>query len=469
MKRAALLLLLLALPLFAATDAWWDAYQRGVAAVNAKDYRGAATALQKAIAANPQEGTNVRTGNLLVTYVPHFWLGIAKLNLGDPDGALREWRTSEDQGTIAKTEYYARMKDWVARAQAEKERLAQNAASGARKAADTAISRALATQVEALSAGGDRTDNYRAAQRKLQEALAQFNKAGTNVDAYGAAGDTAQQATALFTAAAEQGRKEKAARPANVPKPVPVQKPVQAPPQPAIQTPPVTTTTAAPPPAATATQPPPAPVESAAKVAAQVAVQQYRRAIGDAVAKSRGAAAQGLLARETREGEKLRKELAAAKSDADFQRIAAAAEQRNDALAKRLAELSAPAAKPAPSPTPAATTTAPLTPSPLPKQVVLPPPELREAWRAFAAGDVLGSEDLLTKLIASAPSAEAYLLRGCARYTKAMLSRTPDALLPIAADDFKAALRQNRSLRLDTAAFSPKLVEFFEQVRSSPR
>ena len=46
-----------------------------------------------------------------------------------------------------------------------------------------------------------------------------------------------------------------------------------------------------------------------------------------------------------------------------------------------------------------------------------------------------------------------------------MLSRTPDALLPSAADDFRAALRMNAALRLSDGAFSPKLVAFFENVR----
>ena len=56
-------------------------------------------------------------------------------------------------------------------------------------------------------------------------------------------------------------------------------------------------------------------------------------------------------------------------------------------------------------------------------------------------------------------------MRGCARYTRAMLSRTPDPLLVAATDDFRAALQRNGALRLDRNAFSPKLVAFFEQVR----
>src|SRR6476620_6933865 len=98
MKRAAVLLavLLPALPL-AAAEKWWDAYSKGVKAVNAKQYQAGADALQRAIVEMPEESNATRTRNEIITYVPHFFLGIAKFNLGDVDGALREWKTSEDQ------------------------------------------------------------------------------------------------------------------------------------------------------------------------------------------------------------------------------------------------------------------------------------------------------------------------------------------------------------------------------------
>ena len=34
-----------------------------------------------------------------------------------------------------------------------------------------------------------------------------------------------------------------------------------------------------------------------------------------------------------------------------------------------------------------------------------------------------------------------------------------------ATDDFRAALKLNHGLRLDPAAFSPKLIAFFEQIK----
>jgi hypothetical protein len=411
MKRFALafVLLLSATSLSAAPEKWWDAYARGVGAVNAKNYKLAADSLQKSIGEMPNEGMNVRTRKELITYVPHFWLGIAKFNLGDPDGALREWRISEEQGVIAKTEYYSRMKDWVARAQAQKQRTAQDSASGAKKSADTAISKALEVQLGALSAGGDRAESYLSGQRKLMEARTQFQKAGTDVNAYKAAEQTAQQAASLFSSAAEEGKKLRAARAATPaprkPAPVPVKTaqiiPIAPVPVKVNETPPAPVTKAQPDPD----------VLTAAEVTKRIAEQEEKR-----------------------------KKLADARK----------AEE-----AKRLEEAKRPVV----------VTATPLPPvsTPEPGQ-----PELRRAYRAFAAGDLIASEQLLTGILKAQPAtAEAYLLRGCARYTQAMLSRTPDPLLLAASNDFRAALQRNGALRLGREEFSPKLIAFFEQVRRS--
>lgn len=458
MKRA-IVILLFALNA-AAAEKWLDNYNRGVAAVNGRNYKAGETALAQAIAEKPSEGTSIRTGNqIIAVYTPHFFLGIAKFNLGDVDGALREWRISEEQGAITRTEYYSNLKDWVARAQTEKQRNAVSAASTSKKSADAAISRALALQVDALSAGGDRTQSYRDAQRKLQEAMSQFQKAGTDIDAYKTAENTAAQATTLFTNAAEEGKKLKAAQAARppAPKPQPVQQqPVQAKPLP---------------PVVVKTEPPPAPVKSEAEVAAELAVQQFGRDIADA---GRGAKpeVQSLIRGESYELDVLRKLLETATTEAQFQRVTRTAAARSEAMKAEIAKLNAP--KPVPVTTPVVTAQIPLPgASPAtqqPSNPVTPQPrnldtDLRTAYRSFASGDLASAERVLTRLLAETASAEAYLLRGCARYTRAMLSRTPDAFLGDAADDFKAALARNASLRLDPNAFSPKLVAFFEQVR----
>jgi tetratricopeptide (TPR) repeat protein len=413
MKRLALLLLI-ALPALAAPEKWWDSYNRGVAAVNGGSHDLAVKLLQKSIAEQPTESTSIRAGQSIITYVPHFWLGIARMNLGDPDGALREWRISEEQGAVARTAYYSKMKDWVAKAQREKQRAAHSAVDGPRKSAEGAISRAMQIQGDAMSAGGDRTQSYRDAQRKLQDALAQFRKAGNDGGAYAAVSQTAEQAAQLFSSAADEGKKVKAAAAAR-PKPAPA-KPVQI----VVPTGTVPTATVAPPPKIVES----APVISQAKVAAEVAVQELRRKVSRT------------------EGEKLRRQLDAAKTDAEYDVVRLAVE-------KRMTELAKPAEVPVPAP------------------VKIAKADVAPAYRAYANGDLTGAEQLLTRLIGDSPAAEAYLLRGCVRYTRAMLSRNASALLASANEDFRAALKRNGALRLDPRTFSPKLVAGFEQVRRS--
>lgn len=80
-------------------------------------------------------------------------------------------------------------------------------------------------------------------------------------------------------------------------------------------------------------------------------------------------------------------------------------------------------------------------------------------------GDLDAAERELTAKVDAAPSGEMLLLRGCTRYTRAMLTPAPDAGLAAARDDFKAALKLDRELQLDTRLFSPKLIAFFEEVR----
>ncbi|MGZ8830567.1 MAG: hypothetical protein ACXW2Q_09355 [Thermoanaerobaculia bacterium] len=398
MKRALILLLLVAVPAAAAQEKWWEAYNRGIKAVNAKNYAEGAAALQKAIAEMPSEGTAVRTRNESIVYVPHFWLGIAKFNLGDVDGALREWKTSEEQGAIEKTDYYSKLRDWVSRAQAAKVRSAHNAATESKNAADGALSRALAGQMEALSAGADRSDAYRVANRKLQEALSLFNSAGTDIKTYERAAATAGEAREMFGRAADEAKKAKAARPMVVaqkpsaPAPAPTPAPVPAHPAAEGGAAPLNVPQNAPPSVATTTTvaPPPRPVETAA--------------------------------------------------------VAPVVEAKPEPLSQAV------------KPVLVATVTHP------PKSRSA---QLESAYRAFAVGDFATSERALTSMVDSAPSAEAFLLRGCARYTRAMLSRTPDKLLASARSDFKSALKLNRALRLDRSAFSPKLIAFFEEVRRS--
>ncbi|MDP9360503.1 MAG: hypothetical protein M3P29_03520 [Acidobacteriota bacterium] len=460
MKRAALaLLLLVAWPALAA-EKWLDAYNRGVNAVRANNFQAGAQALQRAIEEMPDENASQRVRDQIFTYVPHFWLGIARLNLADPDGALREWKISEDQGAIQNTPYYAQLRDLIGRANSEKQRRAEGAAIPAKQEANGAIGRALSAQMDAVTAGGDRSDTYHAAQRKLGEAKELNKKAGIDVRAYKRAADVAEEARSLFATAADDAKKRRASRPVK-PNPAPQRKPAtgqvvipfddipqpkqavqpQPQPQPKPQPPVPVTQTSAPPLPKTELKPQPNPQppepqsapESEALVAARIAVQQYRRRL---VA----------LNLATTDAQRLERQLTPQSDAKTIRRVV-------DQIAAKERGLDEKAAAAARKPV---EVTAPIGPT---------RGQLESAYRAFAAGDLTSSDRLLTQLLSAKQSAEAYLLRGCSRYTQAMLSRNREPLLASATSDIQAALRISSSLRLDRTAWSPKLVAFFEQVK----
>lgn len=438
MKRLALVLAI-ALPMLAAAPAkWFDAYNSGIAAVRAHNWAAASDDLQHAIAEVPTESGALRAKNEIITYVPHFWLGIAKYNLGDVDGSLREFKISEDQGVVQSTQYYAQLREWVGRAQQQKKRDAEASAADSKKAADAAISHALSGQMEAVAAGGDRSESYRGAKQKLQEALDQFHHAGTNIAQFKRAADTAAQARELFVAAADEAKKAKAARP------------VAPPPAPVVVKPPVVIPTAT-----VAPTPPPAPVESEALVNARLALQQYRRKLLESGSASSSPALQTYLHESLQETYRLDHQLSGKPNDDEIRKVA-------DQVAIKNRELVAEIEK-ARKQTPVVTAAV--------VKVIAPPTardsraELELAYRAFATGDLDTAESLLTKLLGAKPDPQAYALRGCARYTRGMLSRKPDALLASATSDFRAALKLKRDLRLDKSAFSPKIVAYFEALR----
>lgn len=431
MKRLALILALALPVLAAAPEKWAEAYNRGVAAVRARNYAAAADDLQRAIAEVPAENSAIRARNEIITYVPHFWLGIAKYNLGDIDGSLRELKISEDQGVVQSTQYYAQLRDWVARAQQQKKRDAEASAADSRKVADAAISHALSGQMEAVAAGGDRSESYRGAKQKLQEALDQYHRAGTNIAQYKRAADTAAQAREMFVSAAEEAKKAKAARPTPAP---PVAKPI-----------PVTASIPTEPKKEPPPPPPPVVVESEALVNARVELQQYRRKLLDASGSS-NPALQTYLNNSLQETYRLDHRLSGKPADEEIRRVADQVAIKNQELAAEIEKARKPVAVPLPA-------------------LHDSRAELQLAYRAFATGDLDTAESLLTKLLGAKPEAQAYALRGCARYTRGMLSRKPDALLASAASDFRAALKLRRDLRLDKSAFSPKLVAYFEALR----
>ena len=448
MKRALLALLLLAaIPAFAA-EKWLEAYNRGVSLVRAGNFQAGAQALQHAVDEMPAENAAQRVRDQIFTYTPHFWLGIARLNLGDPDAALREWKISEDQGAIQNTPYYAQLRDLIGRANSEKQRRAEGAATPSKQEANGAIGRALSAQMDAVTAGGDRSDTYHAAQRKLAEAKDTNAKAGINVRAYERAAGLAEDARSLFATAADDARKQRASRPKQ--NPPPARKPpsgevvvpfddvpqprqtVQPQPQPPAPVPAPVPQPVAPKPSAEVKKPAPEPqppAESEALIAARLAVQQYRRRL---IAMNLPVA----------DAQRFDRELKSGAEPKTIRRVVdqvAAKERQLDARKPVEVVATAP-----PDPTRG---------------------QLETAFRAFAAGDLASSDRVLTQLLSSKQDAEAYLLRGCSRYTQAMLARDGNALLAGATADMQAALRLNGTLHLDRTSWSPKLVDFFERVK----
>jgi hypothetical protein len=443
----------------AATEKWLENYNRGISQVRAGNFQAGAQSLQHAIDEKPEENAAVRVRDEISTYTPHFWLGIARLNLGDPDAALHEWKTCEEQGAIKNTPYYAQLRDLIGRANSEKQRRAEGAATPSKQEANGAIGRALSAQMDAVTAGGDRSDTYHAAQRKLGEAKDTNAKAGVEVRAYKHAAELADEARTLFASAADDARKQRASRPKQAPTPkkpaggevvVPfvddAPQPKQAvqpqpkPPAPVPNPPPATQPVVTPQPKVESKkvevpEPQPKPeAESEALVAARVAVQQYRRRLTE-------------MNLPVSEAQRFERELKPEASAKTIRRIVdqVAAKER-DLDARKAAEAEA---KPPVKRAPDATND-----------------QLQSAYRAFAAGDLASSDRVLTQLLAGKQSAEGYLLRGCARYTQAMLSRDGGPLLAKATADMQSALRLNHALRLDRAAWSPKLVEFFQQIKA---
>lgn len=118
--RSALIIIALTLPPVAVADVWDEAYSRGLNAIKAENYGVAVGELQRAIADEPNEFiSDQQPKNGWTAYLPHYFLGIAKYNVGDHNGALREWKISEEQGVVPKNPHYApQLRDWMARVSA---------------------------------------------------------------------------------------------------------------------------------------------------------------------------------------------------------------------------------------------------------------------------------------------------------------------------------------------------------------
>src|SRR6266545_2548787 len=110
--RATVFLLgLLVVPALARAD-YKETYRKGIEAVDRKRWPEVARLMREAIAENAKEGERVKLYGLrFEAYVPHFYLGLALVNTGDCEAAVRAFDASEAAGAIRGTPRYADLLD----------------------------------------------------------------------------------------------------------------------------------------------------------------------------------------------------------------------------------------------------------------------------------------------------------------------------------------------------------------------
>ena len=123
-----------------------DEYKQGLAAVEKGDWAAAVRHLEAAIAERPKESSKLLRYLYFHPYLPHYYLGIARAELGDCRAALAEWAESEGQGVITGRDEYADLK--TRRGRCEE----------AVGAAEAAAARAAAAVERAAAAAGDLAD-----------------------------------------------------------------------------------------------------------------------------------------------------------------------------------------------------------------------------------------------------------------------------------------------------------------------
>ncbi len=88
-----------------------DDYRKAIGAIDQRKWREAEQLLRRAIAEQPREGERINIYGMRVeTYLPQYYLGLALYNLGDHEGALKAWQTSESYGVVQKSSVYATLR-----------------------------------------------------------------------------------------------------------------------------------------------------------------------------------------------------------------------------------------------------------------------------------------------------------------------------------------------------------------------
>jgi hypothetical protein len=91
------------------TGDYREVYRRGINAKNRKQWKDAATLFEQALqlrSTDTGERISITGFGNIEPYVPHYYLGLALMNLNDCAGALRNWERAEQDGAIQKTNLY---------------------------------------------------------------------------------------------------------------------------------------------------------------------------------------------------------------------------------------------------------------------------------------------------------------------------------------------------------------------------
>jgi hypothetical protein len=82
-------------------------FEKGIKAIDNKDWSGAIEALRAAVAEKSVEGERVLIyGMRYKSYLPHYYLGLAYFNTGNCDAAVKAWAESERQGPVREAAEY---------------------------------------------------------------------------------------------------------------------------------------------------------------------------------------------------------------------------------------------------------------------------------------------------------------------------------------------------------------------------
>jgi hypothetical protein len=362
----------------ASNDRLLDHYTKALAAHSKGQWREAAYELEQAIAIQREEQLSLPQRRGSVVYIPHFWMGMARLELGQPAEALRSFELSLRQGVIQRTTEFAELRRAMGRAEAEMSSAAE-ALQQAMRAADAAHGKVLTAQMEAVVAGASRRTAFRTAELKMKEAAAL--RARNDLNSLRDATRLNSEAVTLFETAREEELKANAAvraqqttRPVEQ-RPVSLASPESAGPLPA-------TDRSATPPAA---EPP------------QITAQRQAGSVQPDHSRPSG-----------RSETVLRPPVPGP-----------AGQQRSSRI----------------------------------------DPRIEEAYLSYARGRFEDAEALLSDAIAQTNSAEARLVRACVRYTRALLA-DDERLFEAADADLRAAFGAEPALRLNPAAFPPKVLRF---------